>query len=190
MSRIEVPLTLTPPHFDDEATIATARQVVPIKGAGRILRRGKILTLVPLLIASTLCGALGAVLVNYYDRRREVSAAVTQPQTPPSIPSAAKSEPFPVAAPGLTETDTKSEPASQPKEPEIASAVQPPTGPQEALSKRDEEPKLAPIAVKRESTPDAAKLVRKRRVQPPEGETPPKRKGASGIEDLFGGPNP
>src|SRR5687767_12523776 len=96
-SRIEIPLTLQPPHFDDDATIATARQVVPIKGGRKIEGRRKVLALLPLLLASTLCGALGAIAVNYFERRRDAATSVTQQQPPQNASTEAKTEPPPVA---------------------------------------------------------------------------------------------
>ncbi|HEV2904744.1 MAG TPA: hypothetical protein VGW32_06835, partial [Pyrinomonadaceae bacterium] len=50
-----------------------------------------------------------------------------------------------------------------------------------------------PAPVKREPAQDAAKLVRKRRVQPADSEIPlrrNRRNDAGRIEDLFTGPNP
>lgn len=194
-SRIEIPLTLPPPHFDDEATIATARQVVPIKGAGRMQRRGKVLALFPLLIASTLCGALGAVAVNYFERRNQSSASNTQLTTLPSLATQAKAEPSPVATP--PQPSAAEGPVQQPAESTdsaTASVAQPtPSSDATNVAKpNDESAKSPPSNGKRETTVEAAKLVRKRRVLSPEPEAPQKnrRNGASRIEDLFGGPNP
>src|SRR5215210_8054176 len=99
-SRIEIPFTLPPPHFDDDATIATARQVVPIKGSLKIEGRRKLLTLLPLLIASTLCGALGAIAVNYFEGPRDTASSVTQQKPLPGVSTQAKTEspPVPIAA--------------------------------------------------------------------------------------------
>lgn len=189
-ARIEVPLTLPPPHFDDDETIATARQVVPIKGAKRFHRQRRMLTLLPLLLASTLCGALGAVVINYYDRRRDVPAAATQPPALPSTSTQAQTAPSPDVTPESTAKVQEIDTTVQPKNPEDASADQAPaTEKSENNGDQNERPKLAPAAARRESTPDPAKLVRKRRVQRPDAEIP-KRKGAGGIEELFSGPNP
>ncbi|HEX5701759.1 MAG TPA: hypothetical protein VFX97_00910 [Pyrinomonadaceae bacterium] len=196
-SRIEVPLTLPPPHFDDDATIATARQVVPIQGARKTEGRRKVLILLPLLLASTLCGALGAIAVNYFERRRDTTPSVTQQQALPNVSTPAKTDPPLVAiAPELNAKDTETQAPVQPE----TSSVIPADGP----APKNEAPKIAkredadrkpapPAAVKREPTQDAAKLVRKRRVQPADSETPMRRNRrttASSIEDLFTGPNP
>ena len=195
-SRIEIPMTLPPPHFDDDATIATARQVVPIKGGQKTAARRKILALVPLLIASTLCGALGAIAVNYFERRRDTSVSVTQEQPLPKAATQAKTVPTPVAI--APELNAKTIEIQGPVQPENTSVT-----PADALATKSEAPKIArseddrkselPAASKRESTQDASKLVRKRRVEPASSETPSKRNrrsDAGRIEDLFTGPNP
>ena len=194
-SRIEVPLTLAPPHFDDDATIATARQVVPIKGARIIAGRRKILTLLPLLIASTLCGALGAIAVNYFERRRETAASVTQPQPLPNVSTQAQTEPAPVAiAPELNAKNTEIQASVQPEDTAVMTDE---STKSEALKteKREAEDRKPdpPAPLKREPGQDAAKLVRKRRVQTEDSEIPLKRNrrnNAGRIEDLFTGPNP
>lgn len=196
-SRIEIPLTLPPPHFDDDATIATARQVVPIKGRRRSEKRRKIVALLPVLIASTLCGALGAIAVNYFEQRREAAASVTQQQPLPGISTQAKTGPPTVAAgPELNSKQTQIQASVQPAGSTDTPADKP-------LKKMDEpriakseesEPKSAPPAAeKRDSAQEAAKLVRKRRVSPADPEIPIRRNRrteASRIEDLFTGPNP
>jgi len=190
-TRIEVPLTPAAPHFDDDATIATARQVVPIKDARRIQWRRKTLTLAPLLIASTFCGALGAVAVNYYERRRDVSAPTTQAPVVPSFASQAKPGPSPVMTTGsLPANQTEIAATVPPKDPEVAASEAAHATDRESTAAKtdDDQLKSAPAAAKREIT-DAAKLVRKRRVLP-NAETSLKKKGAGGIEDLFSGPNP
>ena len=195
ISRIEIPLTLPPPpHFDDDATIATARQVVPIKGARKIVGGRKVLALVPLMIASTLCGALGAIAVNYFDRRRETTASVTQPL--PSVSTQPSTEPAPVAiAPELNAKNTEIQ-ASLQREDSAVMSADPSTKsgePKNAKSEDSERKSAPPAPVKRDSTQDAAKLVRKRRVSPADPETPfrrNRRTEAGRIEDLFTGPNP
>lgn len=195
-SRIEVPFNLPPPHFDDDATIATARQVVPIKGGQRIERRRKLLTLLPLLIASTLCGALGAIAVNYFERPRVTAPSVTQQQPLPGVSTRAKTGPPPVPIAG--ELNAKNTvPDSVQSEDAAVTPANEASAKSEAprIEKREaEEPKSAPsVPVKRETPPDPAKLVRKRRVQTAESEIPVRRNRrteAGRIEDLFTGPNP
>jgi len=196
-SRIEIPLTLQPPHFDDDATIATARQVVPIKGARKIEGRRKVLALLPLLLASTLCGALGAIAVNYFERRRDAAASVTQQQPAPNVSTQVKTVPTPVAV--APELNAQNAEIQAPVQPENASVT-----PADESAPKSEAPKIArsedadrksesPGGMKREPAQDASKLVRKRRVQPANSEIPLKRNrksDAGRIEDLFTGPNP
>lgn len=196
-SRIEVPLTLPPPHFDDDATIATARQVVPIKGSRKLEGRRKVFALLPLLLASTLCGALGAIAVNYFERRREAAASVTQPQPLTNVSTQAKTAPTPVAI--VPELNAKNAEIQAPVQPENASIT-----PANETTPKSETPKIAkseeadrksdaPAAIKREAAQDVSKLVRKRRVEPAKPEIPLKRNrrtDAGRIEDLFTGPNP
>jgi hypothetical protein len=193
-SRIEVPLTLPPPHFDDDATIATARQVVPINGARKIQKRWRVLTLLPLLIASTLCGALGAIAVNYFERQRDTAASVTQQSSLPGVSTPAKTQPSPVVIAPESNLKTEAQGSVPPKEPEAIAANEPPTKNESADARPEDSQKSTPPApVKRETPQDAAKLVRKRRVQPPDSEIPVRRNRrteASRIEDLFTGPNP
>src|SRR2546426_4355835 len=79
-TQIQVPLTLPQPHFDDESTIVSARRVVPIGRARFNERWRKMRRLLPILLAATVCGALGAVVVNHFERTRNV-AGVTQTQS-------------------------------------------------------------------------------------------------------------
>ena len=193
-SRIEVPLQQ--PHFDDDATIATARQVVPIKGAEKTKGRRKVLILLPLLLASTLCGALGAIAVNYFERQRDTAPSVTQQQPLPNI-STPKSEPTPVSIePELNAKNTEIQAPSQPENSSVTRADEPAAKTEAPkVAKRDDEDRkpAPPAAGKREATQDAAKLVRKRRVEPADSEIPlrrSRRATAGRIEDLFTGPNP
>ena len=196
-SRIEIPLTLQPPHFDDDATIATARQVVPIKGGRKTEGRRKVLVLLPLLLASTLCGALGAVAVNYFERRRDAATSVTQQAPLPNLSTQAKKEPSPVAiAPELNAKNTEIQAPVQPEDSSVTPADEPAQKSEapKIANREDADRKSAPNApTKREADQDAAKLVRKRRVQPATSEVPLRRNrrtDAGRIEDLFTGPNP
>ena len=194
-SRIEVPLQQ--PHFDDDATIATARQVVPIKGGRRTEGRRKVLILLPLLLASTLCGALGAIAVNYFERRREAAPSVTQQQPLPKVSTPAKSEPTPVAiTPELNAKNTEIQAPVQPENSSVTPGAEPaPKSEAPKVTKREDADRkpAPPAAAKHEPVQDAAKLVRKRRVQPADSEIPLRRNRrttAGRIEDLFTGPNP
>src|SRR5882724_1552789 len=92
-TRIEIatiPPELPAPHFDDEATIVSARQVVPIAQARVVERSRALLSIVPFLLAAVVFGALGALGVNYYEnhqRRAVVSAANSEISPPVTQPS-------------------------------------------------------------------------------------------------------
>jgi hypothetical protein len=196
-TRIEIPLTLQPPHFDDDATIATARQVVPIKGARKIEGRRKVLALLPLLLASTLCGALGAFAVNYFERRRDAAASVTQQHPLQNVSTSATAGPPPVAiAPELNAKNTEIQAPVQAENSSVTpgEAPAPKTeAPKTARSDDIDQKSTSTATMKRESAQDANKLVRKRRVQPANSEIPLRRNrrtDAGRIEDLFTGPNP
>lgn len=193
--RIEVPLELPPPHFDDETTIATARKVVPIQGARAIERRRKLLTTLPILLAATLCGALGALAVNYFERPQ--NAPTTQQSGQVTAATQTKSEPSPAAiAPSseLASKDSESEAASGPSpDNSTATSGEVPAKTDATNADRtadDAATKRGPMPTKPNGQSDPAKLVRKRRVQPENAEVPAKKNGAARIEDIFGGPNP
>ena len=191
--RIEVPLELPPPHFDDEATIATARKVVPIGGARAIERQRKLLAMLPILLAATLCGALGAMAVNYFDRRDNAAAPAARQSDQVNAGQTKTEEPQVVIAASSESTakDSQSEPASvQPQDDSRPTSGQEPakTDRTNIGTNTDDVPKKS--SAKPSAQPDPAKLVRKRRVQPADPEVPAKKNGAGRIEGIFGGPNP
>jgi len=192
-TRFEVPLTLPAPHFDDERTIATARQVKPIGRAKVTENWRKLRTLLPLILLATVCGAVGAAAVNYYENRHPVNAVAQQPVTNYSI-AEPKVEPSPIAVtasavPTPSVADNNSE-AVEVKN-EAAPAEQP--EPKNVTEPAREKPSDKPVASqeKKAADVDAAKLTRKRRVNPSDEDgTSSNKKGAGRIADIFGGPNP
>ena len=193
-TRIEVPLTVSPPHFDDERTIATARQVKPIGRAKVTEGWRKVRTLLPLLFLATLCGGLGAAAVNYYERIQSAPVVTAQPQANNGVPAQTKIEPTPIAIAASaavngsqTPSDTKPVEVEQPIATRDEQSRQP-----EAKPTQDKNlSPTAPSAEKKSADADAAKLTRKRRVLPPDDKTQPtQRNGAARISDIFNGPNP
>src|SRR6266404_6663423 len=78
-TRIEIatnPPELPAPHFDDETTIVSARQVVPIAQAKVAERSRTLLSIIPILLGAAVFGALGALGVNYYENRQHVPVAL------------------------------------------------------------------------------------------------------------------
>lgn len=193
-TRIEIPVALTAPHFDDDRTVATARQVKPI-GRARVNESWrKLRVLLPLILLATFCGALGAATVNYYEERHTVGA-VAQP-SPNNLTEEPKVEPSPVlgvaaAAPTPSDADKKTEAVSVEPKTEVAS-----TGESETKTvtqtPHDETSDQPPNgAEKKPTVVDATKLTRKRRVTAPdENAGPANKKGAGRISDIFSGPNP
>jgi len=191
-TRIEVPLTLPTPHFDDERTIATARQVTPIGHTKVTESWRRLRMLLPLILLATFCGALGAAGVNYYEARRS-GETVTHPVIQNLTP-AANTEPSPVAVAATADTNSKvdnnKEAVSVEPKPEATPAPEAPPA-ANSSSDRDVSPdKPAMKPEKKNTDPDATKLTRKRRVNSPDEEGPTSKKGAGRITDIFGGPNP
>jgi hypothetical protein len=193
-SRIEVPLVLAPPRFEDESTLATARQVKPIGRAKVTFRVRQAGAIMPLLLAATLCGALGASAVNYYERRRE--AQKTVPETPVTTTIRPAGLAVSAAATDLTgrktvENQISAAPAknSDNENDEAAKPAQTKAETGSSTARRDDESR-EPIAPKtaRNNNADPAKLTRQRRVRPTD--EPVNKNGAGRIGDLFSGPNP
>jgi len=208
-SRIEIatiPQKLPPPHFDDEATIVSARQVVPIAHAKVVERSRAVLSVIPILMAAAVFGALGALAVNYYEgrqRNRLVSTPKSQISQPVSQPPASQTQdetltnsasdsaagalaasaspsPLPEAAP-----ETKNDSATAPSAADSNSPAKQ-TVPTDSGSKSNDSNSTEP-----------GKLVRKRRVlaPPPANDGKPgnprkDKRGAGKIQEIFSGPNP
>ena len=197
-TRIEVPLTLPTPHFDDERTIATARQVKPIGRAKVSESWRRLRTLLPVILLATFCGALGAAGLNYYESRGHAEIA-TQPVTQ-NLTTPQRSEASPVAVAATTDPNAKppdkeKEAVSVEVKTESTSAAQTqpvtPAQPDHQVSTDQPPAKSAVKPEKKSEDPDATKLTRKRRVNSPdENPTPAKKNGAGRIADIFGGPNP
>ena len=192
-SRIEIPLALPTPHFDDERTVATARQVKPI-GRARVTENWrKVRTLLPLILLATVCGALGAAGVNYYENRHTVNAIAQSSTNNSTTESKVEASPIAVAAstsptPNLADKNNETEPAdakieATPTERQETKIVTQPA--------QDEQTEKPDASEKKTMNADAAKLTRKRRVnQSDDDAVPAKKKGAGRIADIFSGPNP
>jgi len=192
-----MPSELETPHFDDEATMVTARPVVPIAEAKAGERSRMSVLIVAGLLAATMAGAAGALGINFFQNRQRSSfRAGTQPQVNPDvsttvppvqtsespIPPTEQSVP-PIAASestsAATETLTSETPA--PSDDQIVSS---------SAGKTDVNPRD-------ESSIDPAHLVRKRRVNAvkerlgplmPANRPPRRPRGAGRIIEIFEGP--
>jgi cytoskeletal protein RodZ len=205
-TRIEIaaiPNELPAPHFDDEATIVSARQVVPIAEA-RIAERSRTLfSIIPILLGAAVFGALGAIGVNYFENYQSGHALVSGPRTESSQPMSqapatqqqgkTQANSGTEVAGGALAPSQSSSPASEvaqpPRQTEAqttdATAGQPPVD-----SKNGDNPAPPNSA----SSPEPGKLIRKRRVRPPiQGKSDNSgkdKRGAGRIQEIFNGANP
>src|SRR5258708_23239516 len=172
-SRIVIPATVPDPpapHFDDEATIVSARQVVPIAKARVAERKRAALWLSLILLSSAACGALGAIGVNYFERGQQAAVGsapqneiarpqITQTPIPNDSDSTPKSETAaggPTASPSPQAVAAQPANANQPNESSAAVVSQASS----AQTTRNQTASTANIAS------EPGQLVRKRRVHP------------------------
>ena len=170
INRIEVPLT--PPHFDDEATIVSARRVVPIAQARKIDRWQ---ITVALLVLACICGALGAVVVSQFeDHQMSIQPAIR--------------------------IESQKAIAASRSEPPNASAVQDATNESsETVTSADRSTSTASSADNAQTSPVVQPRLqtRKRRFREIEEalnrrlkRSEPHARGAGRIQDIFNGSNP
>jgi cytoskeletal protein RodZ len=214
-TRIEIatnPPELPSPHFDDETTIVSARQVVPLAQTRVVEQSRALLSIVPILLAAAVFGALGALGVNYFEHHQRGNALVSAPrseisqpanQTPTSptqseaplnsateLPAGALA-PLESSSPGSAGAPTQSQTESQ--------TTDPTTGQKTIDSKAGDDKALPPTPAQANSgsSPEPGKLIRKRRVHPQtqgnerKTDNPGKdKRGAGRIQEIFAGPNP
>lgn len=216
-TRIEIaaiPPELPAPHFDEEATIVSARQVVPIAHAKVVERSRTLLSVIPILIGAAVFGALGALGVNYYENRQrsnalisapksEISQPINQPasQTQGEIPMNSRPE-SPAGALAASESPSPGSEGSQTQGQTDSLTDDATPGPDRATvdSKTPDNKAVTTKAAAQTNLGNSAepgKLVRKRRVHPlaqtngGKTENPPKdKRGAGRIQEIFAGPNP
>jgi hypothetical protein len=205
-SRIVIPTTapdLPPPHFDDEATIVSARQVVPIAKARVIERKRAALWISSILLGSAACGALGAIGINHFENGQQ-SALISAPQNDITRPQATQT-------PGPNDSDStpKSETAvggpTAMSSPESVAA--PPANVNQTNNSSatvfSQASSAQTISNQAASSANIAsepgRLVRKRRVHPLTqndgasslpGKPAKTKRGAGRIQEIFEGPGP
>jgi len=194
MTRIDIPMELPSPHFEDEATIVSARPVVPIARARVTDRSRMLLWLAPILSAAAVFGAVGALSVNYFERGRPGSGA-----SPSQVVQQPQAEQAPVLQPSI-EANAGVEPVREAVENSTS-----PVGEMPALPKADAgsiaRAKVAAAVVRLSQAPsEPSRLVRKRviavsqrRAPRRQNTTRPARsnnRGAGRIREIFEGPNP
>jgi hypothetical protein len=216
-TRIEIatiPPELSTPHFDDEATIVSARQVVPIAQAKVAERSRALLSVIPILLGAAVFGALGALGVNYFENHQSGHALVSTPRSEIGQPTnqAPTSQPKTETPPLNSETElaggalAPAESASPGSEgaPKLNQAENPITDPnaaQENVEAKTGDNKALPSAPAAQpnsgNSPEPGKLIRKRRVHPQTQGTERKtanpdqdKRGAGRIQEIFAGPPP
>ncbi|SRR6266702_2303076 len=197
-SRIVISATrpeLETPHFDDEATIVTARPVVPIAEAKAGERSRLSVLIVAGLVAATMAGAAGALGINFFQNRQRSSfTAGNQPQVNPDVPTTVppvqtSESPIPPAEQSAPPTSESTSAATE------ALTLETPASSDDQIvsssaGKADQNPRD-------ESSTDPAHLVRKRRVHAvkerlaplmPANRPPRRPRGAGRIIEIFEGP--
>jgi hypothetical protein len=200
-SRIVIPTTAPDPpapHFDDEATVVSARQVVPIELARVVERKRAAVWVSLILLSSAAFGALGAIGVNYFERGRP--AIVVLPQNEIARPQTTQTP-----RPNVSDSTSKSETATggatvSPFTAQPLNANQSNNSPATVMSEGSPAQTTANQSASTPNiAPEPSRLVRKRRVHPltlNEGLSSPRRKtaktdrGASRIQEIFEGQGP
>ena len=206
-TRIEI-ATVPPeplaPHFDDEATIVSARQVVPLAQAKVVERSRNLLWVIAILLGAAIFGALGALGVNYYENRQRSSLVSSQPQIRQ-----------PINQPSPAQTQAEAPLSSKPELPAGGVAASESSSPGSQIQSHDSTTGLDRATVDSkapdnmalptkpatqpnpESSPEPSKLTRKRRVHSPtqmndgKAENPGKdKRGAGRIQEIFTGRDP
>ena len=208
-----MPPELPAPHFDDEATIVSARQVVPIAQARVVQRSRALLSMIPILLGAAVFGALGALAVNYFENHQRSNALVSSPrseigqpmnQAPTSQPQSETPLNSGTELPaGALAPQESSSPGSEgaPTQSQTESQTPDPTAGQETVDSKAADNKAVPPAQGAQpnsgSSAEPGKLIRKRRVHPQtqgnerKTENPVKdKRGAGRIQEIFAGPNP
>jgi cell division septation protein DedD len=197
------PPQLSSPHFDDEATIVSAKPVVPIAKARAVEKARAAFWICLVVVGCVVLVALGSIVLSYFGNARS-SAVSAPPQSEivePKINQAPAS-----STPGSSDLNSQSEtdrklPAAETQsdaERQLQSANKKDSAAtargswiQSALTKSS--------IPKRDNAAEAGRLVQKRRVQPVRqndeyssmAKKPAKKKrGASRIQEIFEGPGP
>jgi len=192
-----MPSELETPHFDDEATIVTARPVVPIAEAKAGERSRMSVLIVAGLLAATMAGAAGALGINFFQNRQRSSfTAGTQPQVNPDVPTTVppvqtSESPIPQAeqsVPPIAASESTS------AAPDALRSETPASSDDQIVSSSAGKTDVKP---RDESSIDPGHLVRKRRVNAvkerlgplmPANRPPRRPRGAGRILEIFEGP--
>lgn len=121
----EPTLNVSPPHFDDERTLLSARRVVPLEKINAKVRNRRYWLMAGALTVAMMLGAASALVASYL-KLRNVAAPVAQVEVDSaplavaeSVPAAVVEEPVPVP----TESPESSKAAAPPKRRAVAKPV-------------------------------------------------------------------
>ena len=121
----EPTLNVSPPHFDDERTLLSARRVVPLEKINARVRNRRYWLMAGALTVAMMLGAASALVASYL-KLRNVAAPVAEVEVDSaplavaeSVPAAVVEEPVPVP----TESPESSTPAAVPKRKVVAKPV-------------------------------------------------------------------
>jgi cell division septation protein DedD len=205
--RFEIETTtpqLSSPHFDDEATIISARPVVPIAKARAVEKARAAFWICLAVVGCVVLVALGAIVLSYFGNARRSSAVSAPPQSEIIEPKI--NQPPASSTPGSSDLNSQSETDRKLSAAETQSDAERQL---QSANKKDSaatargswiQSTLTKSSIpKRDNAAEPGRLVQKRRVQPvrqndeysPIAKKPAKKKrGASRIQEIFEGPGP
>ncbi len=214
-SRIEIEATseLPAPHFDDEATIVSARPVVPIAQAKAAERSRVIRWVLPFVLAGVVVGILAELAITRYENRQhsEAEISISEPQksqTDPKQASQTENAADPANVERNSSKDDANSAAGLPEQPASTTQGKSPAAASDTASQantglsRDSSSSAKAHSTVDESSAtsrDPGRLVRKRRVRPLierneanpyERKSPSDRRSPSRILEIFQGHNP
>jgi hypothetical protein len=111
-----------PPHFDDERTLQTARQVVPLNEIEAKVRRRRHWFLGGAFAVAMMLGAASALLASYVRLRTApapVTNELTQGDVPSPAPVAAAANPLPAESPATEDPEPPAETALETPKKEV-----------------------------------------------------------------------
>jgi hypothetical protein len=108
---------VSPPHFDDERTLQTARRVVPLNQIEAKVRRRRHWFLGGAFAVAMMLGAASALVASYVRLRTTpapVTNELTQGDVPSPAPVAVAANPLPTESPTTEESEPPAETALEP----------------------------------------------------------------------------
>jgi len=100
-------LQLSEPHFDEEATLLSARPVVPLGDVRAAARSGRRLAFGLAMVVAVMAGAFGATLIHKQSGQKQATAIV-ETGTPLPEPAVPEGQPLSVAAGAISDSPASS----------------------------------------------------------------------------------